>query len=177
MKDSKQIFETRTRGAKFARFIDQELKKAEIHEDQITYHLNEGGFSIPTFHCFTCKTDTAGFSICLNCNPQTYEVYGMTKPDVIKAVFDKCKCKGHPFNCYNHPYSCGCNEPQSVGIFDTSDANLGQTKKGYAIPNNSVYAKEIWNTAIEAAAELVQNELGEPDDTFWIVNDIRKLKK
>lgn len=34
-----------------------------------------------------------------------------------------------------------------------------------------------WNAAIEEAAKLVQDEMGEPDDTFWIVENIRKLKK
>jgi hypothetical protein len=35
----------------------------------------------------------------------------------------------------------------------------------------------IWNAAIEAAANLVQDEMGDPDDTFWIVEKVRKLKK
>jgi len=37
--------------------------------------------------------------------------------------------------------------------------------------------KVIWNEAIEAAANLVQDEMGYPDDTFWIVEAISKLRK
>ena len=35
----------------------------------------------------------------------------------------------------------------------------------------------IWNAAIDAAADLVHDEMGDPDDTFWIVEKVRKLKK
>lgn len=62
------------------------------------------------------------------------------KPDVIKAAL-------------------------SVGTFNTSDANLGST-----VPNNSIFTKEIWNAAIEAAANKIK---GAP----LFANEIRKLKK
>lgn len=72
----------------------------------------------------------------------------MTKPDVIKAAMN-------------------------VGKFDTSDANLGSTKKGYAVPNDSVYSKEIWNAAIEQC--LIIN--AKFNGTTEIDENIRKLKK
>lgn len=36
---------------------------------------------------------------------------------------------------------------------------------------------DIWNAAIEEAAQIVQNEMGNLDDTFLIVKKIRSLKK
>lgn len=52
------------------------------------------------------------------------------------------------------------NEQQAVSkpIFDTSDTNLGSTKKGYAVSKDSVYAKEIWNAALEEAASWLKIE-------------------
>lgn len=49
-----------------------------IARDTITYKENEDGFPIPTYHCGRCGQTTEGFSICLKCNPQTYEVTGMS---------------------------------------------------------------------------------------------------
>jgi len=66
--------------------------------------------------------------------------------------------------CYGPAHSSNC----SVGTFDSSDANLGSTKKGYAVPKDSVYTKEIWNAAIEACINLVAHE-----DKL----NLRKLKK
>lgn len=65
----------------------------------------------------------------------------------------------------------------TVGTFDSSDKNLGQTKKGYALDN--VYAKEVWNAAIEAAALIVQPKphIEEERECKDIVEQIRKLKK
>lgn len=60
------------------------------------------------------------------------------------------------------------NAKLSVGIFYTSDANLGQSKKGYAVPADSVYTKEVWNAAIEAAANVAE---------INSAADIRRLKK
>lgn len=102
------------------------------------------------------------------------------KTDVIKAALTVlCKCKGHPFNCYNHPNNCGCNEQLSVG----------KPKGGYCIKCNtvwvepgvcncnivsykniSVFEKEVWNAAIEAAANL----MGIATTEYY---KIRKLKK
>lgn len=71
-----------------------------------------------------------------------------------------CKtCGGRLFKFPDFDY-------KSVGI-DSSNANLGQTKKGYAV--NNMYAKQIWNDAIEAAARCVHNEVD--------AEAIRRLKK
>lgn len=59
-------------------------------------------------------------------------------------------------------------DPQTYTVIDSSNANLGQTKKGYAVPNDSVYSKEIWNAGIEAAANV--SEINS-------AANIRKLKK
>jgi hypothetical protein len=66
---------------------------------------------------------------------------------------------------YAQTERCKC-----VGI-DISDANLGQTKKGYVVPADSVYTKEIWNAAIEAAANVSDAY------AFTVADEIRKLKK
>lgn len=58
--------------------------------------------------------------------------------------------------------------------FDSSDDNLGQTKKGYALGKDSVHAKEVWNAAIEAALAKVCGAFG---NDSGIADDIRKLKK
>lgn len=63
------------------------------------------------------------------------------------------------------------NKKQSAAKLDTSDANLGLTKKGYAVANNSVYTKEIWNAAIEEAAKIAD------DADELAAKWIRKLKK
>ena len=39
----------------------------------ITYN-SDTGLPIPTFHCSICGHDSEGWSICLKCEPQTYEV-------------------------------------------------------------------------------------------------------
>ncbi len=33
----------------------------------------------------------------------------------------KCECKGHPFNCYDHPNDCGCTEPKPDSVEITDD--------------------------------------------------------
>lgn len=83
-----------------------------------------------------------------------------------------CECKGHPFNCYDHPNDCGCTQPKpdSVGI----DINPLLNGAG----SDSVLAKEIWNAAIEAAAVKINYELGTDElNTYYIEREIRKLKK
>lgn len=55
----------------------------------------------------------------------------------------------------------------------TEENKLGSTKKGYALGGDTVYAKEVWNEAIEAAAKLAEGqEYGHEGAT-----EIRKLKK
>ena len=61
----------------------------------------------------------------------------------------------------------------SVGIMDTSNANFGDTKKGYTVPRDSVHTKEIWNEALEAA--LIAN--ARVGGTIEADEAIRKLKK
>lgn len=145
----------------------------------ISYN-NEDELPIPTYHCSECKTNTEGFSICLKCNPQTYEV---RKPDVIKAALSvgiiQCEICNKPKPNPNNIWRClNCNGklytvPKAmINKFDTSDANLGSSKKGYAVPNDSVYTKEIWNEAIEAAAKI-PDYLGDRMTTALI----RELKK
>lgn len=79
----------------------------------------------------------------------------MTKPDVIKAAFN-CRCKGHPFNCYNHPYDCGCTEKAALSV--------GKQE--------SVLYKEIYNEAIEEVAKYL-----ELDNWHSLPNIIRSMKK
>jgi Zn-finger nucleic acid-binding protein len=62
------------------------------------------------------------------------------------------------------PGKCDCE------TFDSSDANMGKTKKGYAVPNDSVYTKEIWNASIEAAADMAKYNA-------VTAEEIRSLKK
>lgn len=57
---------------KFKEILDK-LK----YKGSITYKDNDG-LPIPTFHCSNCGHDSEGWSICLKCNPQTYEVRGMS---------------------------------------------------------------------------------------------------
>lgn len=66
----------------------------------------------------------------------------------------------------------------------TEENKLGSTKKGYALGSDTVYAKEVWNEAIEAAAKECSNIMDSFTDPShcpyhltlaW--NSIRKLKK
>ena len=111
-----------------------------------------------------------------------------------------CDCKGHPFNCYDHPNDCGCNadeqyrnmkrtvdgskvesttqqkpKPDSVG--KTGRQIMLETMPHVIKPlldgsgSDSVLAKEIWNAAIEAAYLIADDMLTE------VAEEIRKLKK
>jgi hypothetical protein len=148
---------------------------------EITYKM-ESGFPIPTFHCQICKTDTEGFSICLKCNPQTYEV---SKPDVIKAALSvgiiQCKICDKPKPDPNSIWRClNCNGklytvPKTMmNKFDISNANLGSTKKGHAIPNNSVYTKEIWNAAIEEVIKTLIKKVYVSNELKFIIRGLKK---
>lgn len=45
------------------------------------------GFPVPTFYC-DCGQVTEGFSVCLKCNPQTYEV-AKVKPKYLQDIESK----------------------------------------------------------------------------------------
>lgn len=108
----------------------------------------------------------------------------MTKPDVIKAALSvgiiQCEICNKPkpdpkaiWRCLNCAGKLYTVPKAMIDKFDTSDANLGLTKKGYAVPNNSVYTKEIWNAAIEEAAKIILAWKADPAIAF----EIRELKK
>lgn len=98
-------------------------------KDKITYINDEGGFPHPTFHCSVCWEATEGFSLCLRCNPQRYEVVG------------------------------------------TEDSLSGTAINA---AQSNVYAKEVWNEAIEAAAKHLDSVSDYPN---YVGEQIRKLKK
>lgn len=120
-------------------------------EDHITYSDSE--FPIPTFHCSVCWEATEGFSICLKCNPQRYEVVGIEKA----------------FSASTEAYSVEHNDKQ-----DRIDKSLAK-QLATSIQINTklkLQQKEIWNKAIEAAAKV--DALGM---NKYLAQEIRKLKK
>lgn len=68
-------------------------------------------YSIPTFHC-DCGEITEGFQICLKCNPQTYEVIGMTnKEQILKMLEGRIETmQSLAIECIEMIYNAGYNE-------------------------------------------------------------------
>lgn len=105
-----------------------------IARDTITYKENESGFPIPTYHCGRCGHTTEGFSICLKCNPQTYEVEEMTDKITV--------------------------DPSGLTIEQTSELARMTAKQiytqGYVAGEAAVY-KIAYNEAIADAAKMIES--------------------
>lgn len=73
-----------------------------MSEDKVTWSAGE--FPIPTFHCDKCGQTTEGFTLCLRCNPQTYEVSFdkmQNQNKLISKEFNKIEIKNCPVEIAN----------------------------------------------------------------------------
>lgn len=131
---------------------------------EIIYTCNEGGFPIPNYHC-DCGHVTEGFQICLKCDPQTYKVEGMKDDslddtqftqDVLKIAQQERDRAALQIDLDEQKEACW-NNYVAVGVGKHCDYTA------------NVYGREVWNSAIEAAAEITKHS--------GYVEQIRKLKK
>jgi hypothetical protein len=58
---------------------------------KISYIYEDGSPQYVKFHCDDCGAITEGFSLCLKCNPQTYEVIKTydAEPKQFKAIWNE----------------------------------------------------------------------------------------
>lgn len=129
----------------------------------ITWKDNEG-LPVPTFHC-ECGEITEGFTICLKCNPQNYEVIGL--PEDLERFKRMSKEK------HNDAFMMIENLPESVGNMEFPFNRIKEENEILKDRSISVLYKEIWNEAIEAAAK----EIEDSDDGKFQASKIRELKK
>jgi len=142
------------------------LGRCNMKDDSLSDIAKHGGY------CAKCDTVYDRAHECKGpVNPQYDNQYREAVDSLNKAT-DKEVWASDPLKVSQDEMDKACIE------FDSSNANLGDTKKGYALKPDSVYAKEVWNAAIEAAA-LAYLEHGTKSVSLVgdVVTEIRKLKK
>lgn len=80
---------------------NDEIQK--FNESYITYTV-QAGLLIPTFHCSICGHNSEGFSICLKCNPQTYEVESVVMKAIWNAAIEAAAKIAEKYESYGAAY-------------------------------------------------------------------------